>query len=96
MAAKPLTPADLAERSFVTPNEAADILQWDARTVRKLIRDRTIPATKADQSYRIPAAWIREQAQLAGGPGELEALTARVTELEAWFARLREAFGGTA
>jgi hypothetical protein len=49
MAAKTLTPADPADRLFVTPNEAA-VLQWDVRTVRKLIHDGTIPATKADQS----------------------------------------------
>ena len=96
MAAKTLTPAELAERLFVTPNEAAAVLQWDVRTVRKLIHDGTIPSTKADQQYRIPAAWVREQAQLAGGPGQLEALTARVAELESRFARLAEAFGGAA
>ena len=96
MAAKTLTPAELADRLFVTPNEVADVLQWDVRTVRKLIRDGTIPSTKADQQYRIPAAWVREQAQLAGGPGQLEALEIRVTEVETTLARLREAFGGAA
>jgi hypothetical protein len=49
MAAKPLTPAELAERLFVTPVETAAVLAWDVRTVRKLIRDGTIPSTKADQ-----------------------------------------------
>jgi excisionase family DNA binding protein len=96
MAAKTLTATELAERLFLTPNEVAAVLQWDVRTVRKLIRDGTIPATKADQAYRIPAAWVMERAQLAGGPGELEALTARVAELETRFDRLREAFGGAA
>lgn len=96
MAAKTLTPAELADRLFVTPNEAAAVLQWDVRTVRKHVRDGTIPNTKADQQYRIPAAWVREQAMLAGGPGELEALTARVTELETMFARLRDAISGAA
>ena len=48
MAAKTLTPAELAERLFVTPNEAAAVLQWDVRTVRKLIHDGTIPSTMAD------------------------------------------------
>jgi excisionase family DNA binding protein len=75
MAAKTLTPDELHQRLFVTPPEAAAILLWDVRTVRRLIHDGTIPATKADQQYRIPAAWVRERAALngqprpAGGPG---------------------------
>ena len=94
MAAKTLTPADLADRLFVTPNEAAAVLQWDVRTVQKLIHDGTIPATKADQSYRIPAAWVRQRAALDDQPGQLEAIAVRVSELEAVQARLHAALGG--
>jgi excisionase family DNA binding protein len=96
MAAKTLTPDELHQRLFVTPPEAAAILLWDVRTVRRLIHDGTIPATKADQQYRIPAAWVRERAALNGQPGQLEALADRVSELEAAWSRLREALGGAA
>jgi excisionase family DNA binding protein len=91
-----LTPAELAERLFVTPNEAAAVLQWDARTVRKLISDGTIPATRSGASYRIPARWVTEQAAIDGRPGQLEVIEARVTELETTIARLGEVFGGVA
>ncbi len=98
MAAKTtFTPADLADRLFLTVPQVADILRWDARTVRKLIHDGTIPATKADNQYRIPAQWVRERAALEGtSPGQLEALAARVAELEATVTRLRQAFDGAA
>lgn len=96
MAAKTVTPEALAGRLFVTTEEAASALQWDVRTVRRQIHDDIIPATRAGNTYRIPAAWVREQAQLAGSPGQLEALTAHVSELEGALARLRAALGGAA
>jgi excisionase family DNA binding protein len=97
MAAKTLIPAELADRVFLTPTEVADVLQWDLRTVRRLIHNSTIPATEGGgNSYRIAAQWVREQAAIDGRPGQLESIEARLAEVEAKLARLAGAFGGAA
>ena len=57
-----LTDLDRQHRLFATVGEVASVLRWDCRTVRKLIASGTIPAVKADNAYRIPVAWLRDQA----------------------------------
>ena len=52
---------------FATTTEAAAVLRCDARTLRKAIEAAEVPATKAGNTYRIPTAWLREQALLGGG-----------------------------
>jgi excisionase family DNA binding protein len=54
---KTLGPEALASRLFVTANEAAALLRWDARTVRNLIHEGDIPAARAGNTYRIPPVW---------------------------------------
>ena len=56
--------ARLEGRLFATTTEAAAVLHYDHRTVRKAIEAGEIPATKAGATWRIPVAWLREQAQL--------------------------------
>jgi excisionase family DNA binding protein len=63
-----ITLADLAGRLFATVPEAAAILRYDPRTLRRAIADGEIPAVKAGATYRIPVAWLRAQA-LAGSDG---------------------------
>jgi excisionase family DNA binding protein len=61
-------------RLFVSVPEASAILGLDreGRTVRKAIEAGEIPAVRVGPQWRIPVAWIREQARLsaaaAGGP----------------------------
>lgn len=40
------------------------MLRYDHRTVRKAIEAGQIPAIKYGSTWRIPVAWIREQAAL--------------------------------
>jgi excisionase family DNA binding protein len=54
----------LRGRLFATTTEAAAILSYDHRTVRRAIEAGEIPATKAGATWRIPVAWLREQARL--------------------------------
>jgi len=55
---------------FATTTEASAVLRYDVRTLRKGIEEGTIPAVRVGSTYRIPTAWIREQAGLDadGGP----------------------------
>lgn len=53
---------DLAARNFATVLETASVLGYDPRTVRRAIRDGEIPATRAGATYRVPVAWLRQQA----------------------------------
>ena len=46
-------------RLFATVTEAAAILRYDARTVRKAIEAGEIPAVRAGSTYRIATDWIR-------------------------------------
>ena len=57
-----LTLEDLAGCLFATVPEAAAILRYDVRTVRRAIADGDIPAVRAGVTYRIPVAWLRAQA----------------------------------
>jgi len=43
----------------------AGILRCDQRTVRRRIADGVIPAVRIGAEYRIPVAWLAEQAGLA-------------------------------
>lgn len=52
---------------FASTTETALILRYDARTLRKAIEAGEVPAVRAGNTYRIPTAWIREQARLGGG-----------------------------
>jgi excisionase family DNA binding protein len=54
----------LRDRLFASTTEAAAVLRDDARTIRKGIESGEIPSVKVGATYRIPAAWIREQAGL--------------------------------
>lgn len=68
------SPAEIpAGRLFATVPEFVKASGYDARTVRKGIEAGEIPAIKVGSTWRIPVAWIREQAGLgtdgsAGAP----------------------------
>lgn len=57
------TVADLEGFDFGSVPETADILRVDQRTVRKRIKDGTIPAVRMGTDWRVPTRWLREQAQ---------------------------------
>jgi excisionase family DNA binding protein len=57
-----LADLDRDRRLFATVGECAAILRWDPRTIRSLIREGQIPAVKSENAYRIPVAWLRDQA----------------------------------
>lgn len=52
---------------FATTTETAAVLRYDARTLRKAIEAGEVPAVRAGSTYRIPTAWLREQARAGGG-----------------------------
>jgi len=52
---------------FADVPETAEILRYDQRTVRRAIEAGEIPAIRAGGHWRIPVAWLREQARLGGG-----------------------------
>lgn len=54
--------AALDGRLFATVPEAAAILRYDVRTVRRGIAAGEIPATKVGSTYRIRVSWLRKQA----------------------------------
>lgn len=54
-------PPILDGRSFATVAEAAGVLRCDARTVRRMITEGEIPATKVGKSYRVPVEWLRRE-----------------------------------
>ena len=62
--------AALAGRVFATVPEAAAILRYDVRTVRRAIAAGEIPATKVGSTYRIRVSWLRKQAGEASGGDE--------------------------
>jgi excisionase family DNA binding protein len=58
-------------RLFATVTEAAAILRYDARTLRKAIDAGEIPCVRVGATRRVPVSWITEQARLsADGGGE--------------------------
>ena len=52
----------LAGQLFATVPEAAAILRYDVRTVRRGIASGDIPAVRVGATNRIPVSWLREQA----------------------------------
>jgi excisionase family DNA binding protein len=52
-------------RDFATASETASILRCDPRTVRRSCEDGLIPGIRVGVEYRIPVAWLREQAGVA-------------------------------
>jgi excisionase family DNA binding protein len=57
--------ARVKTKLFATSTEAAAILDVDPRTLRSAIERGEIPATRAGTNWRVPVAWLREQARLA-------------------------------
>jgi len=62
-----VTVSDLirAGLDFTDVPVVAGILRCDVRTVRRRIADGVIPAVRIGTEYRIPVAWLAEQAGLA-------------------------------
>jgi len=60
----------LGQRLFATTTEAAAVLRYDARTVRRAIAAGEIPAVRAGSTYRIPTAWLRAQILLGADEGQ--------------------------
>jgi excisionase family DNA binding protein len=54
----------LKGKLFATTTETGAVLRYDRRTVLKGIEGGTIPAVKVGSTYRVPTAWIREQARV--------------------------------
>jgi len=54
----------LAGKLFATTTECAEVLRYDVRTLLKAIKANEVPAVKAGSTYRIPVAWILQQALL--------------------------------
>ena len=61
--AVPLLPG----RLFATAPETAQVLRSDERTVRRALERGDIPGFRVGQHWRVPVAWLREQAGLGGG-----------------------------
>lgn len=62
------SPSELPHgRLFATVPEFVRVSGYDQRTVRKGIEAGEIPAFRVGATWRIPVAWIREQAGLGGG-----------------------------
>ena len=57
----------LPRRLFATAPETAAILRTDERTVYRALAAGAIPGTRIGTVWRIPVAWLREQAGLRGG-----------------------------
>lgn len=49
---------------FATTTECGAVLRYDTRTVRQGIESGEIPAIRVGATWRIPTAWLREQALL--------------------------------
>lgn len=62
-----ITLADSEDYDFYTAPETAAIMRADPRTVRRMIEAGLIPATRMGTEWRVPAAWVREQAGLPAG-----------------------------
>jgi excisionase family DNA binding protein len=52
---------------FADTTEAATILDIDPRTLRAALERGEIPGTRAGSTWRVPVAWLREQARLGSG-----------------------------
>jgi excisionase family DNA binding protein len=51
---------------FAEVPEAAEILRYDPRTVRRALEAGDIPGVRVGGRWRIPTAWLREQARIGG------------------------------
>jgi excisionase family DNA binding protein len=56
---------DLDGRIFATVPETSVVFRSDERSIRRAIAAGEIPATRTGRVWRVPVAWIREQAGLA-------------------------------
>jgi excisionase family DNA binding protein len=57
---------EILDGLFADVPETAAVLRYDARTVRRAIEAGEIPAVRAGERWRVPTAWLREQARLGG------------------------------
>jgi excisionase family DNA binding protein len=57
---------------FAEVPEAAAILRYDPRTVRRALEAGDIPGVRVGGRWRIPVSWLREQARI----GDTDAATA--------------------
>ena len=71
----PSEPAIPPGRLFLSVPELTALLGYDrlGRTVRKGIEAGEIPAIRVGATWRIPVAWIREQARLGATSGGADA-----------------------
>jgi excisionase family DNA binding protein len=51
----------IQSKLFATTTEAAAVLDYDARTVRKGIEAAEIPSISVGNTYRIPVRWLLDQ-----------------------------------
>jgi excisionase family DNA binding protein len=56
-----------AGRLFATTPEAAQVLRTDERTLRRALEAGQVPGFRVGVTWRIPVAWLREQAGLGDG-----------------------------
>jgi excisionase family DNA binding protein len=56
---------EILDGLFADVPETAAVLRYDARTVRRAIEAGEIPAVRAGERWRVPTAWLREQAGLS-------------------------------
>jgi hypothetical protein len=54
-------------RLFATAPETAQVLRSDERTVRRALEAGQIPGFRVGVTWRVPVAWLREQAGLGSG-----------------------------
>jgi excisionase family DNA binding protein len=54
-------------RLFATAPEAAKVLRTDERTLRRALEAGQVPGFRVGVTWRIPVAWLREQAGLGDG-----------------------------
>lgn len=54
------------DRLFATAPETAGVLHLDHRTVLRGLEAGEIPGFKVGRVWRVPTAWLREQATLGG------------------------------
>lgn len=55
----------LNNQLFADVPEAAQILRYDQRTVRRGCESGDIPAIKSGNRWRIPTSWLRDKAGLS-------------------------------
>lgn len=60
----------LKGKLFATTTETGAVLRYDHRTVRAAIEEGQIPAVRVGSTWRVPVAWIMQQAGLSADGGE--------------------------